>query len=269
MSQDLTPHRSLGWRAAQVGAALLLTALPGLAQKGFGEQLSDLLLAQQNTQGPLAPTQLAEGNQLIDSLSAGWPANPETRKSYAVSLLRFLGKARERAWSGSSLGLRGDREADLAARARGTLRLRVNVPLLSYLESEVLLMPRVHRADLRAGAALLLGDIDSSTATLALLQATRDPDRHVRDCAIEALADRDSPTIHAAFVELLREVERGDLQVTTLPIERHFSGFHLAPGGVPEAQLLETEVRLPPPVAVIAQPLVVILGLLIESTPHL
>jgi len=239
VSRPRTPLRRLVWRAAQIGAALLLAALPGVAQKSIGEQLSDLLLAQQSAQGPLSPTKLAEGNQLIDALSAGWPASPETQRSYAASLLRFMGRARDRAWSGSSLGPRGDREADLAARARGTLRLRANVPLLSYLTGEVLLMPRLHSADLRAGAALLLGDFDTSSATLALLQATRDPDRHVRDCAVEALTDRDSPTVHAAFIELLREVERGDLQVTTLPIERHLKSFTLTPGGAAEAQLFQ------------------------------
>ncbi len=77
VSRPRTPHRRLVWRAAQAGAALLLAALPGLGQKSLGEQLSDLLLAQQSAQGQLSPSKLAEGNQLIDALSAGSQATPQ------------------------------------------------------------------------------------------------------------------------------------------------------------------------------------------------
>ena len=233
-------------RAAGVSALLLLCMAPGSAQESISDRLSDLLRAQEDTIGPLSSVQLSLGNELIDQISGAWPASLETRKAYARGLLRFMGNAREREWSGSGMQLRGNKEAELAARAQGTLRLRLDAPLTSYLESEVLLLPRLHREDLRAGAALLLGDLDSSSSTLALLQATRDPDRHVRDCAVEALIGADSPAVHAALVELLREVERGDLELTTLPIERHFQSVTLAPGGVPEEQLFQyVRERLP------------------------
>jgi hypothetical protein len=218
---------------------IILSALPCLAQGDYGDRLGALLLGQEAAQGPLSPEQLSEGNELIDRISASWPESPQTQKSYMSNLLRLSGRARARAWAGLSAERGGDREDELAARARGALRLRVSASLLSYLESEVLLLPRLHRDDLRAGAALFLGDIDSETATLALLQATRDPDRHVRDCAILALSNRDSPIVHAAFLELLREVGRGDLEVTTLPLERHFQGVTLQTGGAVEEQLFQ------------------------------
>lgn len=230
----------------QAGVTTLLLALPGLTQGHFGERLSALLREQEAAQGPLTSDQLSEGNKLIDRISANWPENPQTRKSYTTNLLRFVGRARARAWSGLSAERGGDREDGLSARARGALRLRVDAPLLAYLESEVLLLPRLHRDDLRAGAALFLGEVDSKTATLALLQATRDPDRHVRDCAVQVLASRDSPIVHAALVELLREIGRGDLEVTTLPLERHFRGVTLQPGGAAEEQLFQfVRERLP------------------------
>lgn len=228
---------SLGSLALRSCLALLLLAAPALPQAELTQRLSTWLDQQQAAQGALSGDQLAAGHTLIDSVSTNWPADPEMRTTYAVHLLRMMGRARQRAWSGQSAQRGGDKEAALAARARGTLRVRLNPTLIDHFQSEVLLLPRLHGSDLRAGAALLLADIDSEASTLALLVATRDPERQVRDCAVESLVGRDSPTVHTALVELLRAVERGDLELTSLPLERHFQSILLPKGSPAEGAL--------------------------------
>ena len=246
MGPMIEHRRSLHARCAQVGVALLLFACPALTQGHFGRPLGRWLEQQRTATGPLSSEQLTEGNELVDRISANWPQNSETKKNYTSSLLRMTGRARLRAWSGLSAERGGDREATLATRAQAALRLRIDDSLLHHLESEVLLLPRLHSEDLRAGAALLLGDIDSEHATLALLAATRDPERHVRECAVESLVGRDSPAVHRAILGLLREVERADLELTTLPLERHFQGVLLRPDSPAEELLFQfVRERLP------------------------
>lgn len=236
----------LGRVSAHASIAFLLLAGPALSQGQYAKQFGQWLDQQQAAQGPLSTEQMAAGHALVDGLSASWPKNPETRNAYATSLLRMVGRARLRAWSGLSAQRGGDKEAALAARARGALRLRLDPALLDHLANEVLLLPRLHDPDLRAGTALLLATIDSERAILALLVATRDPERQVRDCAVEALIGRDSATVHTAMVELLREVESGDFELTTLPLELHFQRVLLPPGSPAEEGLYQfVRERLP------------------------
>jgi hypothetical protein len=227
------------WRLCSSALAVCLLISPTLAQGNIDRRLDDFIKAQSVASGALTPEQLAEANRLLDEISIGFNVAVETEEKRHLDLLRIVGQARIRAWRGLSSRHGLEREEGLSERIMGSLRLRMGETFRESLHNEILLLPRLSPPELRAGAALLLGTIEGERSTLALLYATHDLDRDVRDCAAESVAGRDSDAVHNTFLKLLISVEAGELELTTMPLERHFQEVTPKAGSKGEELLFE------------------------------
>lgn len=226
-------------RVFSLAIASVLFLSSALAQGDTDSRLDAFIVEQRAANGALDPEQLSEGNRLLDEISTRVTSSTELENQRYLNLLKIIGRARVRQWRGLSTGQSQRAEERLSNRILGSLRLRMSEPFKEKLQREVLLLPHLHDTDLRAGAAILLGEIDDEDSTLALLNATRDSSRDVRDCAAAAVIGRDSPAVHSALLRLFIAAEAGELEITGIPLERHFHTVSQAEGSAAEKRLFD------------------------------
>ena len=226
-------------RASNLALASAVFLSPTLAQGDTDSRLEAFIIEQRAATGGLDPEQLSEGSRLLDEISTRVTSSAELEDQRHLNLLKIVGRGRVRQWRGLSTGQSQRAEERLSNRILGSLRLRMSVPFKEKLQREVLLLPHLHHADLRAGAAILLGSIDDESSTLALLNATKDSSRDVRDCAAVAVIGRDSPAVHSELLRIFVAVEAGELEMTTIPLERHFQTVSPAEGSAAEKRLYD------------------------------
>ena len=169
-----------------------LLCSPALGQGDIDSRLEVFITKQRAANGPLEPAHISEGNQLLDEISTRLTSSPELDDKRHLDLLRVVGRGQIRQWRGLSTGRSKATEQRLSDRIVSSIKLRMSPSLKEMLQRNVLLIPHLHEIDLRAGAAILLGELDDEASTLALLNATKDESRDVRDCAAEAVVGRDS-----------------------------------------------------------------------------
>ena len=219
--------------------ACALLFSPALGQGDIDSRLETFITRQRTANGPLEAAHISEGNRLLDEISTRLTSSPELDDKRHLDLLRVVGRGQIRQWRGLSTGRSKATEQRLSDRIVSSIKLRMSPKLKEMLQRNVLLIPHLYEPDLRAGAAILLGELDDEASTLALLNATKDESRDVRDCAAEAVIGRDSTAVHSGLLRLFIAVESGELELTTIPLERHFQTVGPEEGSAAERRLYE------------------------------